>query len=52
MDDEWWNDCIHVIFEYHSPSLRTHPLTDLDRLDRLLEADTFQPMMATIQVLD
>ncbi|KAF8073268.1 hypothetical protein N665_1123s0002 [Sinapis alba] len=33
MDDEWWNDRIQEIPD--AANLRAHPLTDLDRLDRL-----------------
>ncbi|KAL0741283.1 hypothetical protein Bca4012_082796 [Brassica carinata] len=33
MDDEWWNDRIQEIPD--AAKLRAHPLTDLDRLDRL-----------------
>ncbi|KAH0897172.1 hypothetical protein HID58_046740, partial [Brassica napus] len=33
MDDEWWNDRIQEISD--AAKLRAHPLTDIDRLDRL-----------------
>ncbi|CAN6899280.1 unnamed protein product [Brassica oleracea] len=46
MDDEWWNDRIQEIHD--ASKLRAHPLTDLD----ILDANTFQPMMDTIQVLE
>ncbi|CAN6893262.1 hypothetical protein Bca4012_092674 [Brassica carinata] len=46
MDDEWWNDRIQEIPD--ASKLRAHPLTDLD----ILDANTFQPMMDTIQVLE
>ncbi|WZZ78535.1 hypothetical protein YC2023_099107 [Brassica napus] len=48
MDDEWWNDRIQVIEIHDASKLRAHPLTDLD----ILDANTFQPMMDTIQVLE
>ncbi|KAF3537481.1 hypothetical protein F2Q69_00022403 [Brassica cretica] len=47
MDDEWWNDCIHVIFEHHSPldRLGRHISTDDgyypgSRLDQNIESET------------
>ncbi|KAF2591446.1 hypothetical protein F2Q70_00038743 [Brassica cretica] len=45
MDDEWWNDRIQEIPD--ASKLRAHPLTDLD----ILDANTFQPMMDTIQMI-
>ncbi|KAF8095377.1 hypothetical protein N665_0335s0024 [Sinapis alba] len=33
MDDEWWNDHIQEILD--AAKLQAHPLTDIDKLDRL-----------------
>ncbi|CAN7126859.1 unnamed protein product [Brassica rapa subsp. narinosa] len=50
MDDEWWNDRIQQIPD--AAKLRAHPSLISTDWIHFLEANTFQPMMDTIQVLE
>ncbi|CAF1901926.1 unnamed protein product [Brassica napus] len=50
MDDEWWNDRIQEISD--AAKLRAHPLTDIDRLDRLFGGKHISTDDDIIQVLE